>query len=902
MRKYLIGSLFIVFVFAQTPNQVKKAKEMLRSNSISESQLRNAAKSKGYSDQQINDAIQNEIKSKNGSEDLKNLVQEKPKLNNLELDQDEQNQIDAEQNEEPFEELIEEDLDKSSKAQQLIVPQSYFGYNIFKRSPDIFQSTSVGAVNPDYLIGPGDEIIVMLWGETQFRQVLKVDREGFVFIPEIGQVFVNGLNLNLLESKLFRLFSQSYASLNPNNREPTTFLDVSLGKLRPLRIQVLGEVMQPGAYTVSPSATLFSSIYYFNGPTTLGSLRDIRLIRNGEKIESIDFYDYLLTGKKPRDKKLQLDDVIFIPRRLKTITVQGEVNRSGKYELKPDEGLKDLILFSGGLKHTAYLKRSQIDRIVPFDTRDSLGMDRMIVDIDLGRILNSEEIFELIDGDHINIFSILDIRENTVSIGGAVTRPGTYDLKDSLKLSELIEKADGLLGDAYMERLDLIRTNADFTEKLIKVNLEEVLSGASSDDIQLMGMDRVQVYRTTEMIYENYVFINGHVRNEGSFKLVEDMRINDLLFMGGGLADEEFKKGANMFRADLIRFDENKIKQSIIPFNLGNVLSDKNDKENYMLRPGDIVKVYSEKLFNSSMPISINGAVRKPGNYKYKDNMTLKDLILEADGMYGDVYRYRVEIARIDLVNSNLSHYAKVITFNIDKKFDLYEIPSTDIVKQQSIELSNNYNLEPYDLVSIRPDPYFHYQKKIKISGEVLYPGEYTILSSDEKVSNIIERAGGLLPNAYPRASIFKRNGLEIKIGLEEIVNNPASKLNFTVYDKDELSIPPHFNLVNIIGEVNRPGIHKYIPGKRLKYYLKLSGGLGVDADLENIWIDYPDGDSKKYNKWSLLGPRVFDGSVINIGKVKEEEPLDRTEYAKEITAILANLAQAVGIVILARN
>ena len=254
----------------------------------------------------------------------------------------------------------------------------------------MFQATSVGIVDPDYLIGPGDEIIVMLWGETQFRQVLTVDREGFVFVPEIGQVFVNGLNLNLLESKLFRVFSQSYASLNPQGRTPTTFLDISLGNLRPLRIQVLGEVAQPGAYTVSPSATLFSSLYYFNGPTILGSLRDIQLIRGGDNIKSIDFYNYLLTGKKPKDQKLQLDDVIFIPRRLKTVSISGEVNRAGIYELKPDENLTDLITIAGDLKVTAYLNRAQIDRIVPFEKRAELGMDRMFIDVNLEQVLQSD--------------------------------------------------------------------------------------------------------------------------------------------------------------------------------------------------------------------------------------------------------------------------------------------------------------------------------------------------------------------------------------------------------------------------------------------------------------------------------------------------------------------------------
>ena len=144
-------------------------------------------------------------------------------------------------------------------------------------------------MDPNYVISPGDEIIVMLWGETQFRQVLTVNREGFIFIPDIGQVFVNGFNLNLLESKLFKVLSQSFASLSPKSGEATTFLDISLGNLKPLRIQVLGEINQPGAYTVSPSTTLFTSLYYFNGPSTLGSLRDIRLIRNGKRLHQLTF-------------------------------------------------------------------------------------------------------------------------------------------------------------------------------------------------------------------------------------------------------------------------------------------------------------------------------------------------------------------------------------------------------------------------------------------------------------------------------------------------------------------------------------------------------------------------------------------------------------------------------------
>ena len=174
----------------------------------------------------------------------------------------------TEKMQESDEEPKEVPKDNFVKSEDISLPgtENFFGYDIFKRDPAIFQGSSIGAVDPDYLIGPGDEIIVTLWGETEFRELYFVNREGFIFIEEVGQVFVNGLNLSLLESKLFKVLSQSYDSLNPQGRKATTFLDVSLGNLRPLRIQVLGEVNQPGAYIVSPSATLFSALYYFNGP------------------------------------------------------------------------------------------------------------------------------------------------------------------------------------------------------------------------------------------------------------------------------------------------------------------------------------------------------------------------------------------------------------------------------------------------------------------------------------------------------------------------------------------------------------------------------------------------------------------------------------------------------------
>ena len=1032
MKNNLIISLIAAgLLFGQTPDQVKQAKDVIKSTGMSEAQAKAAAKAQGYTDQQIEAAVQKEkgdksAAEKSGSEtegevavpDLgkSNVVEQEqpvlettepteegiqPELETTEPTGDSELPIIGEDDleivgDEDLEVVDEKNLDLESEAQPSRRPLTYFGYDIFKRDPALFQATSVGAVDPDYLIGPGDEIIMMLWGETQFRQVLTVDREGFVFIPEIGQVFVNGLNLNLLESKLFRVLSQSYASLNPQGRKPTTFLDVSLGNLRPLRIQVLGEVAQPGAYTVSPSATLFSALYYFNGPTTLGSLRDIRLIRGGKEIASIDFYDYLLTGKKPRDQKLQLDDVIFIPKRLKTVTIEGEINRPGIFELKPEEKLTDLINMAGELKITAYLDRAQIDRIVPFDKRAELGMDRMFTDVSLEEILKTKKVFPLQDGDRIQVFSVLDLRLNVVDIRGAVTRPGSYDLGESLRLSELIAKADGLLGDAYLDRVDVVRVKPDFGEQLIKLNLKQALAKDPANDIELQGLDRIRVYGMTEMVPKTYVAITGHVKRPGRFLLQENMTLYDLIFKAGGFVDEEFKKrtylkraelvrvmedndekkiipfnlglvlnkqglantalrtddavrvysvneieGATRYvsiaghvkrpgqyelfeenmqvhdllfkaggfddpqykasvfldRADLIRYEEDRITQTIIPFHLGQVLANERSKHNFKLQSGDEIRVYSQAVFNNVRSVFIDGVVRSPGTYTLKTGMTVKDLILEAGGVSEDVFRYKMEVSRVDPKKVDDETYAETIDLDMYSDYTISNIQYSFDPNPGGVSVERTeFKLHPYDYVSVRPDPYFRLQRKVTVSGAVYFPGVFALRGPDETTTDILERAGGLRPKGYAKASTMTRNDQIIRIALNQILKKPNSEANVQLQDGDQIFVALKPDMTQVLGEVVSPGIYKFLSGQRVNDYISMAGGFTVDAEKKEIWVTYPDGRSKHYNRW-LSNPKVLDGSVITVGRAKEEEPFDRTEFAKEVASILADFAQVLVVV-----
>ncbi len=786
VRTLFIICLFISGLFSQNNADIK---QKIKDSGLSESQIRQMAKQWGMSDAEI-EAKAKELKgevSESGStvpsiEDIP-----EPTLDDVSME------LGAETGE-----AEEAEIEQETQPQPAIAPLAYFGYDIFKQDPELFQASVFGAVDPDYNIGPGDEIIIMLWGETQFRQVLTVDREGFVFIPEVGQVFVNGLTMDLLESKLFKVLSQRYSSLvRSNSGNPTTFLDVSLGNLRPLRVLVVGEVAQPGAYRVSPSTTLFSALYYFNGPTTLGSLRNVQLIRSGKQIASIDFYDYLLSGKKLDDVRLQLDDTIFLPPRGKTVSIQGEINRPALYELNDDEGLMDIIGLAGDLKASAYLNRAQIDRIVPVGEREIMGMDRMYVDVNIKDLHDKNENFELLDGDRIQVFPVMDLRKNYVEIRGNVERPGTYELDDGSRVSDLVNLADGVIYDAYLELAHLVRINEDLTRDMFEINLGETLSG--------------------------------------------------------------------------------------------------NDSDNMDLQPFDILYVYNKNsIFNAFKTVEVNGAVKRPGRYPYFNDMEVNDLLVQAGGLTNDVYQVKLELMRVDPMANDPNSFGKLISVP-------HFITHEDFGENFHDESMGD--LKPHDVLFVREDPHFKLNKRVTISGEVMYPGEYAILHPDESITEIIKRAGGLTEEAYPEASTLSRNEKNINISLHEMLLHPGSDLDYKVLNGDVINIFSHPAIITVSGEVNNPGIFKFIQGATVKDYIDLAGGFTENASKNDVWIQSPGGGGESINPPFLgihLTPKVKDGSVITVART-EKEGIDKTEFAKEITAILASMAQVIAIIILAQ-
>ncbi len=531
-------------------------------------------------------------------------------------------------------------------------------------------------------------------------------------------------------------------------------------------------------------------------------------------------------------------------------------------------------------------------------------------------LLNKEGLAEtqLRTDDAVKIYSLAEIEgapEKFVSISGHVKRPGRYELfEENMTLYDLVFMTGGFDDkeyhkQTYLKRAELVRVMEDgVTKEIIPFNLEELLNKEGLAETLLRSEDAVRIYSLAEIegAPEKFVSITGHVKRPGVYEFFEEnMRLSDLLFQAGGFDDPIYRSMTFLGRFDLLRLDEDQMTRTIIPLHLGKVLDNPESPQNLALMPDDIIRVYPQTVFNAVKPVIIEGAVKNPGQFDLKTGMILKDLILEAGGVNADVYGYKVEVARIDPENKTFDNFAKVFSLTVDEKFSIVEVAFKKSGNPDEVEIERNgFLLQPFDVVSIRPDPYFSLQRKVTISGEVMYPGGYTILSPDEKITDIIKRAGGLRPEAYTTASRFTRQGQSIQVSFDQIIKNPRSNHNFNMQGGDEIVIVPRPNLVFVNGEVNNPGLRKFVPGKRLRYYINATGSYTPDADKWNVFVQLPNGDSFKMNPLTLFSPKVMDGSIITVGlEPPAEEPLNKTELAKDVASILADLAQVVIMVML---
>jgi len=535
-----------------------------------------------------------------------------------------------------FQENQIDSLEKKSK---------YFGYDFFTRRDTVAFLENLPPP-ADYFLGPGDELVISLWGETQLRKTYKINREGKIYDDKVGLMNLIGKTIDSGEQYLTKQFGRVYATLVGQN--PSTFIDVSLGKLRSINVDFVGEVSYPGIYPIHPFSTVITGLIQAGGVDTTGSLRNIQVIRGGKLVSSFDLYSYLLKGTLPKNLQLKDKDIIIVPVRNSTITVDSLVFRPGIYEAKSGESIKDLIDYAGGLKPNSSSSIG-IKRIIPFEKRKTNQSNTENYYINY----NVSELTPVQNGDIITVRRIFfEIQE--VEIIGQVKEPGKYYYYSNMKLIDLIKLSGGFEDTTFFKSIyhsqgEIVRRNADEQyEKVIKINLKKLVNGDESQNVKLNNLDRFVVHANRNFFEKENVQILGEVNVPGSYPLISDNEtLSSLLIRAGDLTSKALKDGISIYRDkkyfveinDKIKSEENLESQNLD----NNQSQNPNEKfqeliiskvrvawtdEKIILMPGDSVIVRQ-----STNTIKVSGEVYNPGLIEYNDGKSLRYYLNSAGGI-----------------------------------------------------------------------------------------------------------------------------------------------------------------------------------------------------------------------------------------------------------------------------
>lgn len=623
-----------------------------------------------------------------------------------------------------------------------------FGRNIFNIDKLTFQPNLNMATPENYRLGPGDEVIVDVWGASQNTMRLEISPDGYVNIANLGPVYLNNMTIKdarqLLKQELGKIYADS-----ANN------IQVTLGNIRTIQVNVMGEVRAPGTYALSSLSTVFHALYASGGVSDIGSLRNVQVARGGKTIARLDVYEYIMKGQIQDDIRLQDGDVVIVPTYDELVKITGKVKRPMFYEMKNGESAATLLKYAGGFSSDAYKKSIRVLR------KDGKEFSvKTVNDIDYSA-------FKLIDGDVVTVDSILNRFNNRLEVKGAVYHPGVFELSGSLNtVRQLVEKADGLLGDAFTGRAVLYRERENLTKEVLPVDIEGILKG-TSPDIALQKNDILYI-----------------------------PSIHDLQDMG---------------------------------------------------------------------KVTISGEVNKPGSYTYADHMSLEDLVITAGGLKESASLVRVDVSRRirdpkgttepDMIGQNFS-------FGLKDGF--------------VVDGEAGFELQPYDQVFVRRSPSYTEQVNVTVDGEVLYRGEYTLSTKSERLSSLIQRAGGVSRYAYVRGAKLRRVANEeelrrmedvvkmvrreigetlatslglkvdstftVGIDLEAALANPGGDADLVLREGDVLTVPEYNNTVKVNGAVMMPNTVSYAKGKSVKYYLGQAGGYSANAKKSQKFIIYMNG------------------------------------------------------------
>ena len=646
-------------------------------------------------------------------------------------------------------------LEDHPTAQDLSREDQVFGRNIFNTRNLTFEPSVNLATPSNYRLGPGDEVIIDIWGASQntIRQAISPD--GTINIQKIGPVYLSGLTVSEANDYLKKSLNKIYNGLN-NTTDPSSDIRLTLGNIRTIQINVMGEVVQPGTYALSAFSTVFHALYRAGGVSDIGSLRNVQLVRNGKKLTTIDVYEFIMKGNTQDDIRLQEGDVVIVPAYDVLVKISGKVKRPMRFEMKKDEPLSTLIKYAGGFDADAYTRSLRVVR----QNGEEYEVNT-VKDIDYS-------VYKMRNGDVVTAEAILNRFTNKLEVRGAVYRPGIYQLSGTLNtVRELVNEAQGLTGDAFLNRSVLYRQHDDLTTEVLPVDIKSIMDG-TSPNIALQK--------------------------------------NDILYIPS--------------------------------------IHDLSDRGN----------------------ITVHGEVAKPDSYPYADNMTLEDLIIQAGGL-----REAASTVRVDVTRRIKNPRSTADNDTIGQMFS-FALKDGFVIDGQP-----GFVLQPYDEVYVRRSPGYQAQQNVGIEGEILFGGTYALTSREERLSDLVNKAGGATNYAYLRGAkltrvanadekkrmadvirLMRRQlgeemmdslGIDIEdtftvgIDLERALRNPKSSSNIVLREGDVISIPKNTNTVTINGAVMVPNTVSYLEGKDIDYYLNQAGGYSDNAKKSKKFIVYMNGE-----------------------------------------------------------
>ena len=771
--------VFTGYLFAQsmTDDQVIQYVKQAQAEGKSQNQMAIELKTKGVNIQQV-ERIKKKYEASQGGASVKEAVS-----------------VSRNRNIDPSKEITPGSLDQvqtetgdpiqneEASANEPLV----FGRDVFTNKNLSFEPNSNMATPANYLLGPGDQVIIDIWGASQNTFSETISPDGNINVKNLGPVYLNGLTIHEANAYVQRKFNSIYSGVLGGT---TSNIKLTLGQIRSIQINIMGEVAVPGTYTLSAFSSVFHALYRAGGVNAIGSLRNIKVMRGGKQMAALDVYDYILKGKFNDDIRLMEGDVIIVSPYDCLVNISGNVKRPLFYEMKTGESLGTLLHYAGGFTGDAYSKTLRLMR--------KSGREHQIFNIDAKDFAS----FKLTDGDVVTVDAVLDRFENRVEIKGAVYREGLYELSASVNsVKSLIEKAEGITGDAFMNRAELRRQHEDLTLEIIPIDLKGLLNGETAD----------------------------------------------------------------------------------VP-----------------LQKNDILYIPSIHDLQEAGILTIHGEVARPGVFPFAKNTTLEDLVVQAGGLMESASTVRVDIARRikDPKSMKVSReVGQTFSFSLKDGFIVDGTPG--------------FVLEPFDEVYVRRSPGYQAQQNVTVTGEVVFGGRHAVTEKNERLSDLIRKAGGLTPEAYPQGARLLRkmtpeeiarqektleiatrstgkdsidvdklvaeNIYPVGITLEKALANPGSDADLVLREGDELFVPQYVNTVKINGTVMFPNTVLYEKGKRLNHYINQAGGYGQRAHKNKVYVVYMNGTvaqvkggSSKYIQpgCEIIVPNKPDKKGMSLGEI----------------------------------